>query len=138
MKSTAKKILLSVISLFTMLTLLCACGSDLDGTWTSNSDKNTKIKFSGNKVRVSYGSFKLNGTYETDEEDETVITMNLTDENGNKYRIIAKKSFGSKNSSRKKDAEDADEDIENRSGEQNKNLLILQNPATGDKETFKK
>lgn len=138
MKSTAKKILLSAISLLTMLMLLCACGSDLDGTWTSNSDKNTKIKFSGNKVKVSYGSFKLSGTYETDEEDETVITMNLADENGTKYRIVAKKSFGNKNSSRKKGAEDEIDDTESRSGEKNKNILILQNPATGDKETFKK
>ena len=137
MKSTAKKILLSVVSILAMLMLLCACGSDLDGTWTSNSDKSTKIKFSGNKVKVSYGNFKMNGTYETDEEDENIITMNLTDENGNKYRIIAKKSYGSKSSSHSKDAEDT-EDIESRSGEQNKNILILQNPATGDKEIFKK
>lgn len=137
MKSTARKILLSVVSILSMLMLLCACGSDLDGTWTSNSDKNTKIKFSGNKVKVSYGSFKMSGTYETDEEDENIITMNLTDENGNKYRIIAKKSYGSKSSSRNKDAEGAEE-IESRSGEQNKKILILQNPATGDKEIFKK
>ena len=77
----------------TVLALLCSCGSDLDGTWTSRADKKTKIRFSGQKVRISYGSFHLDGTYEPDPNDPSLITFNLTDKNGVVYRITAVKSL---------------------------------------------
>ncbi len=89
MKSKTRKIALLLMNLLAVLALLCSCGSELDGTWTSRADKKTKIKFSGDKVKVSYGSFKLNGTYEEDEEDNSVIILNLTDDDGNLYRITA-------------------------------------------------
>lgn len=131
MKATAKKILFFVMSVLTVLALLCSCGSELDGTWTSNADKSTKIKFSGSKVKVSRGNFKLSGTYELDEEDQDLITMNLTDENGNIYRIVAKKRFGKKGA--KDDSEEA-----NKYREEDKNILVLENTANGEKETFVK
>lgn len=144
MKSTAKHIAVFLISMITMLALLCSCGSELDGTWTSNSDAKTKIKFSGTKVKVSYGSFHLSGTYEVDEEDENLLTLNLTDESGNKYRITAKKKFGEKGSAYKKKsdtASDAASEDSGRSysyGKEDKNILILENPINGQQEVFKK
>lgn len=93
MKTTRNKIALFLMSLLAMLALLCSCGSDLDGTWTSRADKKTKIKISGDKVKVSYGSFHLNGTYEQDKDDPSLITFSLTDENGIVYRITATKSL---------------------------------------------
>lgn len=116
MKSTAKKIMLFIMSAMTVLALLCSCGSDLDGTWTSSSDSSTKIKFSGSKVKVSYGDFTMNGTYNEDEEDTSLITIDLTDEKGNKYRIEAKKKI---------DPND-------------KNKLTLVNPINGKEEVFRK
>lgn len=116
MKSTARKIMLFIMSITTMLALLCSCGSDLNGTWTSSSDSETTIKFSGNKVRVSYGNFKMDGTYEQSEEDPSMITIDLTDEKGNKYRIVAKKKI---------DPNDKDK-------------LTLTDPVNGKNEVFRK
>ena len=45
-------------SAIAVLLLLCSCGSELDGTWTSNSDEDTRIKISGENVRVYYDDFK--------------------------------------------------------------------------------
>lgn len=90
MKAILKKIVLISSTILLSIVILCSCGSDLDGTWTSQADSQTKIYFSGNKVRVTYGSFKISGTYEAD--DDGNVTLNLTDENGNKYKITAEVS----------------------------------------------
>ena len=87
MNSAANKIVVFLLGLLMTLALLCSCGSDLDGTWRSQKDPDTKIKFSGSKVRVTYGSFRIDGTWETDEEGHIVMT--LTDKNGDKYKIVA-------------------------------------------------
>lgn len=87
MKSAVNKIVVFLFALLTVLALLCSCGSDLDGTWRSQEDPDTRIRFSGSKVRVTYGSFRIDGTWETDEEGD--IMMTLTDKNGDKYKIVA-------------------------------------------------
>lgn len=87
MNSAAHKTAVFLFALLTSLALLCSCGSDLDGTWRSQKDPDTKIKFSGSKVRVTYGSFRIDGTWENDEEGNIVMT--LTDKNGDKYKIVA-------------------------------------------------
>lgn len=87
MKAILKKIALFAYSILMLALILCSCGSELDGTWTSQADSQTKIYFSGSKVRVTYGNFKISGTY--DEDDNGNISLNLTDENGNKYKITA-------------------------------------------------
>jgi hypothetical protein len=116
MRVAAKKMFLLLMSAVILLTLLCSCGSRLDGTWQSASDSGTKITFSGRKVKVSYGKFKLNGTYVADEEDKSLITMELTDEKGNIYRIVARTRLDT-----------ADKD-----------RLTLINPDTGTEEVFEK
>jgi hypothetical protein len=87
MKAILKKLSFIVFAVAVSAAMLCSCGSDLEGTWTSLADSQTKICFSGSKVRVSYGGFKTSGTYETDEDGN--ITLKLTDENGNIYKITA-------------------------------------------------
>ena len=94
MKNISRKAALLMISVVAPLVLLCACGSELDGTWKSQSDDDTRIKISGEKVRITYDDFRIEGTYETD--DENHITFHLTDKNGNKYKIIAKLSSDKK------------------------------------------
>lgn len=71
--------------------MLCSCGSDLDGTWTSQADANTKLHFSGDKVRVTYDDFRISGSYETHDSGNVILT--LTDENGNIFKITAEMSM---------------------------------------------
>lgn len=91
MKAILKKTAIFVSAVLILIATLCSCGSDLDGTWTSQADSKTKIHFSGQKVSVNYDGFKTGGTYESD--DNGTITLNLTDENGNKYKIVAEISI---------------------------------------------
>ncbi len=85
---------LVAVSAMTVLVLLVSCGSELDGTWRSRSDEDTRIRISGDKVRITYDGFRIDGTYETD--DDNNITFHLTDENGNKYKIVAKLTYEKK------------------------------------------
>lgn len=110
-RTPARMLALLLAGLFLMLTL-CACGSELDGTWTSQADKATKIRFKGEKVRVTRGKFKMNGVYEADETNPSLITLTLTDDDGNRYRLIAEFTV-------------------------DKNYLTLKNTA-GDSEVFRK
>lgn len=87
MKRWMRRSALLAASAIAVLLLLCSCGSELDGTWTSNSDEDTRIKISGENVRIYYDDFKIEGTYETD--DYNKIIFHLTDKNGNKYKIMA-------------------------------------------------
>ena len=73
-----------------LLFSISACGSELDGTWTSCEDEDTRIKISGQKVKIYYDEFRIDGTYELD--DDGNIIFHLTDNNGSKYKIIAKLS----------------------------------------------
>ena len=77
-----------------LLALLCSCGSELDGTWRSCEDEDTRIKISGEKVKITYDDFRIDGTYELDEEGN--IIFHLTDKSGNKYKIEAKISTDQK------------------------------------------
>ncbi len=85
-KALARKIALSLAAVC-MLISLCSCGSELNGTWTSQSDSTTTLKFSGSKVTAVSGEFKISGTYETD--DEGNITFTFTSSDGSKYKITA-------------------------------------------------
>ena len=78
-----------------LLLLLCSCGSDLDGTWVSREDEDTRIKISGEKVKISYDDFRIEGTYKLDEDAN--IIFHLTDKNGSKYKITAKLMTDQKN-----------------------------------------
>lgn len=98
MNQFVRRIVLFAISAavcFMLLMSLSACGSELDGKWTSCEDEDTHIKFSGEKVRITYDEFRIDGTYEL--EDDGNIVFHLTDKNGNKYKIIAKLSTDKKN-----------------------------------------
>lgn len=107
----ARRLSLALVSLLLTLTL-CACGSELNGTWTSQADKATKIRFKGEKVRVTRGKFKMNGVYEADETNPSLITLTLTDDDGNRYRLTAEFTV-------------------------DKNTLTLKN-TSGDTEVFRK
>lgn len=87
MKSIIKRAAAIVLAAAAVMLMLCSCGSDLDGTWTSQANSKTKITFSGDKVNVSYDKFKTSGTYESNDDGNIVIT--LTDKTGNKYKITA-------------------------------------------------
>lgn len=102
---------LALAALCTVLTL-AACGSDLDGTWRSRSDRDTRIRFSGENVRITYDGFRIEGTYEIDDSDN--IVFHLTDKDGNKYKINARIVY-----------------------EKKKKLLTLTN-AKGESEIFEK
>lgn len=91
MKSVLKRISALMCAVLTAVVILCSCGSDLDGTWTSQADSNTKIHFSGNKVKVTYDDFKVTGSYESDDSGNVVLT--LTDDNGNIFKITAELSM---------------------------------------------
>lgn len=112
MKKIIRKTALLMAASVAALVLFCSCGSDLDGTWRSCEDEDTRIRFSGEKVRITYDDFRIEGTYEID--DENNIVFHLTDKNGNKYKITAKYSTDTKNK-----------------------ILTLTNPK-GDNEVFKK
>ena len=84
-----------IVSLLTILFLLCSCGGELDGTWESTSDEDTRIRFSGENVRISYDDFRIEGTYEL--TDDGTIVFRLTDENGNKYKIQAFLTYDKRN-----------------------------------------
>lgn len=112
MKRHLNALIRLILCVLTALLVLCSCGSELDGTWTSQNNKSTKIKFSGDKVKISADGFKINGTYEVDEDDH--IILDLTDANGDKYRITAVLSVDKK-----------------------RETLILTN-ANGDQEVFAK
>ena len=85
---SARKVSLLLLPVLFLLFALCSCGSELDGTWKSRSDPDTRIRFSGEKVRITYDGFRIEGTYEID--DDYNITFHLTDREGNKYKIIAR------------------------------------------------
>lgn len=70
---------------------LCSCGSNLDGTWTSQANSKTKIHFSGDKVKVTYDDFKISGSYESDDSGNVIITF--TDDNGSIFKITAELSM---------------------------------------------
>ncbi len=91
MKPISKRIFALICAVFAALVIFCSCGSDLDGTWTSQSDPNTKLHFSGDKVKVTYDDFKINGSYESDDTGNIIIT--LTDPNGNIFKITAELSM---------------------------------------------
>lgn len=73
------------------LLMMCSCGSNLDGTWTSQADSKTKIHFSGDKVKVTYDNFKISGSYESDDSGNVIITF--TDNNGSIFKITAEMSM---------------------------------------------
>ena len=80
MKNTARYAAMILLAMALMLVLpLSSCGSELDGTWRSRSDEDTRIKIAGENVRIIY-----------DIDDEYNITFHLTDRNGYKYKIVAK------------------------------------------------
>ncbi len=91
MKLRIKRILALLCATFAAALMLCSCGSDLDGTWTSQADPSTKIHFSGDKVKVTYDDFKISGSYESDDSGNVVLT--LTDDNGNIFKITAELSL---------------------------------------------
>ena len=98
MKKMIRRLSLFVISVsvgLALLITLSACGSELNGTWTSIEDEDTHIKISGEKVIITYDEFRIDGTYELD--DDGNIIFHLTDRNGNKYKIVAKLSINQKN-----------------------------------------
>lgn len=98
MKKIIRQFALMIVTAATVLLLLMSlssCGSELDGTWTSCEDEDTRIKISGEKVKITYDDFRIDGTYELDEEGN--IIFHLTDNNGNKYKIAAKLSTDQKN-----------------------------------------
>jgi|GEM_PF-6081401 hypothetical protein len=84
-----------ILSAVLLLAALCACGGDLDGTWKSLSDDDTRIRFSGENVRITYDKYRIEGTYELSEDN--VITFHLTDENGTKYKIVGILTLDKKN-----------------------------------------
>ena len=90
MKKTARCPAILIMLAIAMLILfpLSSCGSELDGTWRSRQDEDTRIKISGEKVRITYDDFSIDGTYEID--DDYNITFHLTGDNGVKYKIVAK------------------------------------------------
>ena len=112
LKKIFYKTVLLIFSILTAVYALCSCGSDLDGTWRSCEDEDTRIKFSGENVSITYDEFSIEGTYEIDDNEN--IIFHLTDKNGSKYKITAKISTDSKYK-----------------------ILTLTNPK-GDKEVFKK
>ena len=69
-----------LLTLPLLLALLCSCGSDWDGTWVSQNDPATKIRFSGENVRLIYEDFEMDGTWETD--DKGNLIFELTDSSG--------------------------------------------------------
>ena len=83
MKKFVRKSACFLAAFSMLLVLLCSCGSELDGTWRSCEDEDTRIKISGEKVRITYDDFRIDGTYEMD--DSGNIIFHLTDKNGNKY-----------------------------------------------------
>ena len=95
MKKYVRKSACFLAAFSMLLVLLCSCGSELDGTWRSCEDEDTRIKISGEKVRITYDDFRIDGTYEMD--DSGNIIFHLTDKNGNKYKIEAKFSTDQKN-----------------------------------------
>ncbi len=95
MKKFVRKSACFLAAFSMLLVLLCSCGSELDGTWRSCEDEDTRIKISGEKVRITYDDFRIDGTYEMD--DSGNIIFHLTDKNGNKYKIEAKFSTDQKN-----------------------------------------
>ena len=95
MKKFVRKSACFLAAFSMLLVLLCSCGSELDGTWRSCEDEDTRIKISGEKVRITYDDFRIDGTYEMD--DSGNIIFHLTDKNGNKYKIEAKYSTDQKN-----------------------------------------
>ena len=95
MKKYVRKSACFLAAFSMLLVLLCSCGSELDGTWRSCEDEDTRIKISGEKVRITYDDFRIDGTYEMD--DSGNIIFHLTDKNGNKYKIEAKYSTDQKN-----------------------------------------
>ena len=106
----------AVLTVFALALLLIfpmsSCGSELDGTWSSRSDEDTRIRISGEKVRITYDDFRIDGTYELDEAYN--ITFHLTDKNGIKFKIVAKLST-----------------------ERNHRIMTLTNPK-GESEIFEK
>ena len=89
MKNTARYAAMILLAMALMLVLpLSSCGSELDGTWRSRSDEDTRIKIAVENVRIIYDDFRIDGTYEID--DEYNIIFHLTDRNGYKYKIVAK------------------------------------------------
>lgn len=106
----------AVLTVFALALLLIfpmsSCGSELDGTWRSRSDEDTRIRISGEKVRITYDDFRIDGTYELDEDYN--ITFHLTDKNGIKFKIVAKLST-----------------------ERNHRIMTLTNPK-GESEIFEK
>lgn len=95
MKKFVRKSACFLAAFSMLLVLLCSCGSELNGTWRSCEDEDTRIKISGEKVRITYDNFRIDGTYEMD--DSGNIIFHLTDKNGNKYKIEAKYSTDQKN-----------------------------------------
>lgn len=90
-KNTRSAVILMLLALAMLFVIpMSSCGSELDGTWRSRSDEDTRIRFSGEKVRITYDDFRIDGTYELD--DDYNITFHLTDRNGIKFKIIAKLS----------------------------------------------
>ena len=95
MKIIIRKTALFIVTITALLALLCSCGSELDGTWRSCKDEDTRIRISGENVRITYDEFRIEGTYEID--DDNNIIFHLTDKNGNKYKISATYSTDQKN-----------------------------------------
>ena len=90
-KTTRSAVILMLLALAVMFVFpMSSCGSELDGTWRSRSDEDTRIRIAGEKVRITYDRFRIDGTYELDEDDN--ITFHLTDKNGVKFKIVAKLS----------------------------------------------
>jgi len=95
MKKGFLKNSLFIVMVALMIAFLSSCGSELEGTWRSCEDEDTRIRISGEKVRITYDEFRIDGTYELD--DDGNIVFHLIDKNGNKYKISAKFSTNKKN-----------------------------------------
>ena len=67
MKKIIRQFALMIVTAATVLLLLMSlssCGSELDGTWTSCEDEDTRIKISGEKVKITYVGNTTGSTYE--------------------------------------------------------------------------
>lgn len=94
MKKTAARITCAIAALLLLL-LLTACETELIGTWKSVTDPDrTAVSFKASgKVIMDSGDFEVEGTYSV---KENVITMILTDPEGDQYQLVAKYAISGK------------------------------------------
>ena len=67
------------------LCILCSCGSQLAGKWTSAADSGVRLTLSSTgKAALSSGNVELTGTYTV---EGNTLTLNLTGPLGDSYCI---------------------------------------------------